>query len=654
VTQTEQLPADPKGPTDAAGSGDRSQRWRSPPAWLWGASVLVQVVCAAALTSYTFFFVDDFLFLGQARTQGLSLTYLRESLFEHFSPVSRILDTLLVTVAPGSFVLAHAVELAFYAGALVAFAMVMQGILGNGWRAFLLTLLFGQSIFLVRLLNWWTATANILPSTVFMLLALACYLRWRESGSRTLLAACLVSYALSLLDYETAILFPAYVAAITLLVLEPRLGPRSWLATLWRERWAWAGFIVLDAAAIVNYYANYYYTAQRPSLSALASYFEITLFQTFIPALVGIKYAAAPGRHTVAIVAATIVVAAAVAVTLYLRPRAWRCLLAFALVFVLTMLPVALTRITEFGVSIGHVIYYQQSLQFMFLIFVAFAISPRWSGRRIRSLPAGQPRLLTLHRHRRRALATVGVGAAAAYAALLLTSVSAMSKASWQPRQNSAYVRTYLASDKLVRTRTGAEPVLLDLKVPKQVLPTKLWPFTTYGEFFALFNPKLRVDKIAKRMYVVARRGGLLPVRFVAHARASIDRARVGERLGSGSTAASRRARSLACTPPGRTLSWLQVPLVHPQHMTAEATDLAYAIQVRFRVPANSWVSVKLLARRRGLGFATVTHFWGRGGHGEVIPLQFTGVVRDLAFRLPAGACVTSVEFGRIRFTHGN
>jgi hypothetical protein len=616
--------------------------------------VLVQVACAAALTSYTFFFVDDFLFLGQARTQSLSLTYLRESLFEHFSPISRILDTLLVAVAPGSFVLAHGVELAFYSGALVAFAMVVRGILGNGWRAFVLTLLFGQSIFLVRLLNWWTATANILPSTVFMLLALGCYLRWRESGSRKLLAVCLLSYALSLLDYETAILFPAYVAAISLLVLERRLSPRSWFATLWRERWAWTGFLVLDAAAIINYYANYYYAAARPSLSAVASYLEIVLFQTFIPALVGIKYPADPARHTAAIVAATIVVGAAVAVTLYLRPRAWRCLLAFALVFLLTMLPVALTRITEFGVSVGHVIYYQQSLQFMFLIFVAFAISPRWSGQRTRSPNVREPRLLALQRHSSRALAAVGVAAAAAYAALLLTSLSTMSQASWQPRQDSAYVSTYLASDRLVRNLTGAEPVLVDLKVPKQVLPTKLWPYTTYGEFFALFNPKLRVDKIAKRMYVVARRGSLLPVRFAARTRGAIDHARVSERLGSGSAAASQRARSLACTPAARSTSWLQVPLAHRQRMTAQATDLAYAIQVRFRMPANSSVSVKVLARRRGLGFATVTHLWGRGIGGELIPLQFTGVVRDLAFHLPAGACLTSVEFGRIRFTRGS
>jgi len=53
-----------------------------------GVSVLLQVAVAAALTSYSFFFVDDFLFMGQARSQPFDLTYLRETLFEHFSPIA--------------------------------------------------------------------------------------------------------------------------------------------------------------------------------------------------------------------------------------------------------------------------------------------------------------------------------------------------------------------------------------------------------------------------------------------------------------------------------------------------------------------------------------------------------------------------------------
>ena len=247
---------------------------RRPPGWLWVASLVAQVVSAALCTGYTFFFVDDFLFMGQARMQPFGVSYLRERLFEHFSPISRLLDTLLVVVSPGSFTLAHGLELAMYAAVLVAFAFVVGAILGNTWATFAFTVAFGQSVFLMRLLNWWTATANILPATVFMLLALGCYLRWRERRSRALLAASLAAYALSLLDYETAILFPAYLALITFGVLEWRSGPRGWLATLWRERWAWIGYVGLAAAELVNYYLYYYSprAATRRSRSSRATW----------------------------------------------------------------------------------------------------------------------------------------------------------------------------------------------------------------------------------------------------------------------------------------------------------------------------------------------------------------------------------------------
>ena len=174
----------------------------------------------------------------------------------------------------------------------------MRAILGNGWAAFALTIIFGQSIFLLRLLNWWTATANILPSSVGMLFAFWCYLRWRESGSRKLLVGSFAAFAVSLLDYETAILFPAYLALVSGLVLERRPGIRSWVALVRRERWAWTGYIVLDVAALINFYSFYYSPTARPSLHAIGSYLLVALFETFVPALVGIKYPANPGATT--------------------------------------------------------------------------------------------------------------------------------------------------------------------------------------------------------------------------------------------------------------------------------------------------------------------------------------------------------------------
>ena len=531
----------------------------------------------------------------------------------------------------------------------------MRAILGNGWTAFALTIIFGQSIFLLRLLNWWTATANILPSSVCMLFAFWCYLRWRESGSRKLLIGSFAAFAVSLLDYETAILFPAYLALVSGLVLERRPGIRSWVALVRRERWAWTGYIVLDVAALINFYSFYYSPTARPSLHAIGSYLLVALFETFVPALVGIKYPANPGSHHAVIVAACLVVGAAIVVTLYLRPRAWRCLLAFAGVFLITMLPVGLTRVKQFGVSIGHVVYYQQSVQFMFLILAAFALSPRWSGRRPPRAVTGPralaARVLRTRLSRRRTAAVAGAAAIAAYAALYLTSLHTMSEASWQPRQDVAYVQQFLAGVARLRRTTGSEPVLVDLKVPKQVLPVKLWPYTTYGQFFALFDPHLRTDALASRLYVVGRHGRLIRVAFRPSTGGLISHAHTGAGRSAAHSTSRSDQRSVACVPGAPHRVWLRIPIARPQAVRPPPTNgVPAALSVRYRMPTSADVVVKLLSRGAERPFGTVTHTWASGQGDDLIPLGFTGVLGAVEFLLPPHGCIAGFTLGRLRF----
>jgi hypothetical protein len=606
-------------------------------------------LCAALLTSDAYFFRDDYEFLNQARTQNFGLVYLREGLYEHFSPISRLLNSMLVALAPGSWLLAHGVELALYAAALIAFALVMHTILGKGWSAFVLTIIFGQSLFLIRLLFWWTAAANILPASIFMLLSIAGYVGWRKVGSGPLLLGSFAAFALALLDYETAMLLPVYLAVISLLVLEPHLGPRGWARRLWRERWAWTAYLALDAAALVNYYRSYYHAAVSPSVQAVAHYLEIALVQTFLPGLLGIKNSPAP----LVVAAVGIVVVAAVAVTLYLRPRAWHCLAAFILVFLVTMLPLGLNKIVRFGVTIGDVYYYQQALQFMFLVLAAFAISPRWSGRRVRSAntspraSANRGRLLAPRRPSRRALTVVGAAAAVAYATLYLTSLHALVSTTAEASPDRAYVNEYLASDSRVIAAGHEQPMLIDLTVPTTILPAGFRPYTSYGEFLGLFNPSLRLNKPKPPLYVVNPHGRLLPVSFHASARGLIDQASISAPAGSAGVAAL--GGRIACVPAGQSGAWLSVPLAHPQRTNTNANGLPNVLRVRFHTPTASVVSVVLLPRRGADEIKPARQVWDRGAHGELIPLASKGLVRAVAFNLPPRACIRALALGRLR-----
>ncbi len=612
---------------------------RHPPEWLWAASVAVQVVFAALLTSYTYFFVDDFLFLRQARTQAFGIHYLREPLFEHFSPVTRVLNKFIVDVAPGSFGFAHGVQLALYAAAIAALALVLRVALGRSWIALALTVLFGQSVFLMRLLTWWTATANILPATVFMLLATAGYLRWWQNKQRVWLVASLLAYVGALADYETAMLFPANLLLLRLLVLSETLDPRAWAREIWRERWAWIGYCTLDLLALINYFASYYHRMPRPSLGQVFHFVEVSLLETFTPALLGLKRV--PTSSTAASVAAGLVFCALLALTLYFRPRAWRCLLAALLVFLITMIPLGLNRIRLFGVDVGAELYYQQSAQFMFLILAGFALSRRWGDERSGSAQRLRGWIPS------RMLPAVALAAAVGYGVLYVSSVHALANAAWQPRDAHSYVRRFLAATERVRAATGREPNLIDLTVPSALMPADFVPFNRYSEFLPVISSKLRYDEASEPAFVVDSSGGLQRVRFSSVAVGMLLRARVTSKGQAGSVKAPVRAGG-ACVPPGPAVL-LHVPLSAPQSVAAPTGRLPYAVRVKYALPARANVPV-LIVNRGGMATADPdAHYWGPGGGAAYALLGVRMMVDEVDLVLPGGSCVHALDLGRFR-----
>jgi hypothetical protein len=601
---------------DSPVARDTAGRLAKPPEALWAACVAAQVVIAAQLTSYTYFFFDDFQFLRQAQTQGFGRGYLVERLYTHFSPITRLLNKLVVTVDPGSFAFAHGVQLALYAAAIAAFAFVVRGVLGRSWLALGLTVVFGQSVFLLRLLNWYTATVNLLPATIFMLVSLGCWLRWQERGGKPWLIASLVAFAGSLLDYETAMLFPGYLVMIRLLILETSLDPRHWLRVLWRERWSWVAFGVLDAAAIVNYYANYYVSSPKPGLSQLFHFTEIALVQAFTPALFGVARQPTPG--TLAVLATGLCLCAIAAATLYCRPRAWRCLLVAFLALLLSLLPLGLNRIQVFGVYVGAELYYQQSAQFIFLVLVAFAWGPRFAE------PGARRRL---PHPRGRIGGPVVLALAAAYATLYVTSVDHLANAAWEPHAARAYFDRFLASVARVRSTTGRDPNLIDSTVSAGLMAANTAPYNRYSWFFPVITSRLRYNDVAPHSYLVDPEGALVSVRFAP---------RAAGRLGRPACAHGAHPQPV------------KIPVTPRIRVRASSDGQANAVKVSYRLPVRENVTV-LASPVSGQLAEPVDgdlHLWGPG-HGTGLAVIDAGMaVAEVDVAMPRGGCVNRLAVG--------
>jgi hypothetical protein len=613
---------------------DVGRTWLArPPEWLWAGVVAVQVAFAALLTSYTFFFFDDFLFLQQARTQAFGWGYLSGGMFEHFSPVARLLNKIVVVVGSSGFGFAHALQLTLYACAVVAMTFVVRTILGRTWTALGLVVLFGQSVFLMRLLNWWTATGNLLPATVFVLLAIGSYVRWWDGGGRWWLIGSIGAFVGGLLDYETAILFPLFLALIRLLILNDSLDPRDWVRVLWRERWAWATYIALDVAALVNFYTKYYIQMPRPTFGQLIHFLEVALVQTFIPAMLGVKHDPTPG--TAAVVASVLVFCALVAATLYLRPRAWRSLVAAVIAFVVTLVPVGISRIHLWGVYDGAELYYQQAAQFMFIVFAAFALSRRWGGHRER--PHWFPEV--------RVLVPIVAVAAAAYGFLYVSSVHAMADASWDPHTSRTYFRELSRSIARVELAAGQRPKLIDTTVPASLMATAYSPFNRYSHFFPIVESGLRYSDGSTTGYAVTLTGELERVHL---------RPVIGSRMRSATVTtledtqprrASRQGSGI-CVPPGPTQR-LHIPLSAARSFTVAAGALPYAVQVGYRLAERARIVVTTAQTPMPpVPVDFDLHAWGPGAGTGVALIETASKGNEIALDMPGGACVTKLTVG--------
>src|SRR5205085_12127305 len=191
------------------------------------------------------------------------------------------------------------------------------------------------------------------------------------------------------------------------------------------------------------------------------------------------------GHDPFVVVGCVVLGLALVAYLVYRRRGAWRAVLAFALFVPVTMLPVGITRVADWGVHIGKELYYQQSLQFISLILVALVA--RSESRRSR--PPARGAVTARLRDPRWAGGLLAV-AVAAYGALFVSSVDGMAKAGWwwNPHRVRAYVRTFQASVRSTTERIHRAPVLFNGQVPGN------WPgaYDSYDVFFPMVDPHAR------------------------------------------------------------------------------------------------------------------------------------------------------------------
>jgi hypothetical protein len=378
-------------------------------------------------------------------------------------------------------------------------------------------------------------------------------------------------------------------------------------------------------------------------LVQLTRFLEMGLLESFVPALVGLKdpQLRVTDHLGVVLVVDAIVVAAA-ALGVWRRPRAGRCVAVFLIVYLVTMVPLGLNRISLFGVGIAQDLYYQQSVQFMFWVLVALSLSAP-----LRKLRTGADRRQSALDVRRPAIATIAVLLVAAYSLAYVSSVEALADSNRDAVRSSGYMTEFLRSASGVYAATGEPVDLVDLTVPGSVLSGAFFPYTRYDMFFGLMSPSVRIDQSSAEMFDISPTGTLVRESFRGLSSGDLIDATATSADGATVAPAQGAASGVACLPSGGGLSRIAVPMSNPLSLTSVGRPL-YGVSVTYVEPEAASVTL-LLTGPDGLTLdEAVPHQWAAGAGRDVFPLlaPTVHVLDGLVFAVPAGACITGLSVG--------
>lgn len=350
-----------------------TSRWREV-----GLVAVIAGLCSAGIvlaSRSSYFFADDWSNLAQARQHGMSWSYLQLSYAGHFAPVHRVLDWLWSVKFPLNWGAYLAFMVVVHMTAVAAIYALLRALRCGVLLAAITTTMFASSAVWVRLFQYPASGELVACGLAAAVVSVAACMTWFRSRSPWLLALAAAAMIAGLLSYEKAALIVLYVVLLRYFVLAPSLRPRALVAQA-RADWLLLVtlFGLLALYALVLLAGDYGTRTERPSAGQLLEFLgrnwlrgtgSLVINQAQIDIVHAIP--------TALVIAAQVVLAAALIISVLRRRDAWRAW-AFLLV---CWLPnagvVGLARVVRFGTAIGIDARYNAEMAFLVPLTLALA-----------------------------------------------------------------------------------------------------------------------------------------------------------------------------------------------------------------------------------------------------------------------------------------
>lgn len=476
------------------------------------ALILAQLVLRGWAASGSWFYSDDFVFLGATAHGDADTAWLFHPHNVHLMPVGLFLSTLVGHAGAFSWWFAATQIIVMQALASLACWWMLRRLFGDrpGVVLALAFYLFAPLSF--PTVVWWSASLNQLPHQIAFFAAVAAhvgYLRTRHVSQAVLAGLFLL---LGLASYAKAALIPFVLVALAVLYFSsgrPVARLRTALTRYWH---AWAIYAALTVGYLVAYVVKVPST-QRPSVGGTLDTLDLTITQSLAPATLGGPWVwqsfgqlAGGGPRLFVdtplflIAVSWVVIAAFWSYQALVRHRAWWPLLLLVPYALLGALLIAAGRTEAFGsASAGLELRYLADMGGVVALCIALATMPvvgAWQSTQDRSVP-----LVAVGRPRPRLLQA---GAAVFLVGSLVSSVAYA-----RPWHDDATMpqRTYVDT---VRGELGSTPVTVaDSGVPDDVLQAVTFPYNLVSRFLAPFGDRVRATEAGNDLQVFDERGRL-------------------------------------------------------------------------------------------------------------------------------------------------
>ena len=240
----------------------------------------------------SYYFLDDFLALGDASRSRLDWSYLSSSVYGHFVPGWKLAFLVLERTSHFGYGPVIVATAAVQALTLWGLARLLTALVGRRWTVTIALAWYAISPALLETEMWWSNALHVMPSLCLTVFALDGFVRMLATGSRRYLWYSVPCSCSGLMFYEKPVLALLLLPTILVLVAVMRrgvlAGPAAALVVAARSWWVWPLYVVPMAAYFAYYLSHGYYGAGRqPPVGAFASAEAHAWFGGLEVALVG-------------------------------------------------------------------------------------------------------------------------------------------------------------------------------------------------------------------------------------------------------------------------------------------------------------------------------------------------------------------------------